>query len=212
MNGYRGDSMYAVVICMIAAAVLVYIGVKKYEKCTAIQSFLSVIMIVFTTGVLIWLHRDNSFIRNIRLILVCSLLWPIAIHDYREKKIPNKYLVFGLCCWLITVGMELFFERKMVVTNLISGVIAAVGIFLVCMICLLIFRGSIGMGDVKLFMYMGLMQGVNGLFSAVFFSLIISFFVACFLLITKKKTKKDGISFGPAILIGTTISVILGGY
>ena len=43
------------------------------------------------------------------------------------------------------------------------------------------------------------------------FSFIISFFVAIYSLISRKKTKKDAIPFGPSLLIGTYLSIFLCG-
>ena len=67
------------------------------------------------------------------------------------------------------------------------------------------------MGDIKLFMVMGLLQGISGMSGAIFMSMIVAFFGSVGMLILKKKTRKDNISFGPFILIGTTISMFLAG-
>ena len=76
---------------------------------------------------------------------------------------------------------------------------------------LLIFRNSIGMGDVKLFALMGLYQGLWGAFNAVFFSFVVSFVAAVALLATRKKNRKDVIPFGPSVLLGTILAVSLSG-
>ena len=58
----------------------------------------------------------------------------------------------------------------------------------------------------------GLYQGIWGATNAVFFSLLVSFFLSVVLLILKRVTKKDVISFAPSILLGTVISILLSGY
>ena len=51
------------------------------------------------------------------------------------------------------------------------------------------------------------MLGVRGIWGAMFLSLIVSFFAAIFFLITKKKSKKDEMAFGPALAIGTFLAI-----
>ena len=89
-----------------------------------------------------------------------------------------------------------------------AGAIIIGGFFL---IILLIFKNSIGMGDVKLFALMGLYQGLLGVFNSVFFSLIVSFFISIILLMLKRKNRKDVIPFGPSIYIGTVVGIFLTG-
>jgi len=58
---------------------------------------------------------------------------------------------------------------------------------------------------------MGLFQGIVGVISSLFLSLLVSFFVAIALLITRKKTRKEAIAFAPSVLIGTAVSMFLTG-
>ena len=111
----------------------------------------------------------------------------------------------------ILIVPELIFENTYVLGNLITEVIAAVAISLAAFLCFICMKNSIGYGDIKLFIIMGLFLGMNGIWTAVFMSLIVAFFVAIFLLATRKKGKKDVVPFAPSIMIGTYISVILTG-
>jgi leader peptidase (prepilin peptidase)/N-methyltransferase len=58
---------------------------------------------------------------------------------------------------------------------------------------------------------MGLMLGLDGIWSAVFASLVVSFLASIVLMITKKKKRGDMIPFAPAIMVGTYLSVFLTG-
>lgn len=95
--------------------------------------------------------------------------------------------------------------------RLLSEGIAAAALLLASMLCRLCAKNSIGYGDMKLFIVMGLMLGLNGIWGAVFASLVLSFLLAVFLLVTKKKSRKDVIPFAPAIVLGTFVSVFLTG-
>lgn len=67
------------------------------------------------------------------------------------------------------------------------------------------------MGDIKLFCVMAIYLGLEGIWSAIFCSLIVSFVIAVFSLATKRVNRKDNIPFAPAILIGTYLSIFLTG-
>ena len=94
---------------------------------------------------------------------------------------------------------------------LLTEVIASAVLFLVAVLCALIVKNSIGGGDMKLFVVMGLLLGLQGTWGAIFLSLIVSFIVAVALLITRKKSRKDAIPFGPALAAGTYLSIFLTG-
>ena len=153
----------------------------------------------------------NSFLHNMRLLLLYGIICPIAFIDYYDKIIPNKLLLFSAFVWLITVGIEVFVDSSNVYNDFKSSIIAMAAIFVIGIVCKVLVKNSVGMGDIKLFMIMGLFQGTTGMAGAIFISLLVAFFGACGMLLTKRKNRKDTISFGPFILIGTTISMFLTG-
>jgi len=50
---------------------------------------------------------------------------------------------------------------------------------------------------------------LDAIWGAVFLALIISFVIAIVVLVTKKKTRKDVIPFGPAIVAGTYLAILV---
>ena len=158
-----------------------------------------------------FMYSSNSVIFSLKRFCVLSLLWPIGLIDLKTYRIPNLFILTGLVFRGIFIIPELIFERTYLLGNLISEVIAAVAISLAAFLCSICLKNSIGYGDIKLFIVMGLLLGMNGIWSAMFMSLIVAFFSAIFLLITKRKGKKDVVPFAPSIMIGTYISVILTG-
>ena len=156
-------------------------------------------------------YSDNSIWVNIKRMVLLSILWPIAYIDFKTLRIPNLFVVYGLVCRFVIMVFELFVENPYIWTNLLSEVIAVVALLLAAGLCSLIVKNGIGFGDMKLFIVMGLMLGLDGIWGAIFLALIVSFFFAMFVLITKKKTRKDAIPFGPALVIGTYLSICLSG-
>ncbi len=157
------------------------------------------------------LYEVNSLIFSLKRLCMLSILWPVGLIDFKDYRIPNKFIIVGLIFRVAILIPEIIFESKYVIGNLISEVVAAVAIALAAFLCSICFKNSIRYGDIKLFIIMGLFLGLNGIWSSIFMSLIIAFFVAIFLLISKKKGKKDVVPFAPSIMIGTYISVILTG-
>ena len=174
----------------------------------------TVIMVLITMGVAVLfctVYKDNSILMSMKRLVLLSLLWPIALIDFKTYRIPNVFIMFGVISRIVILAFELIAQSEFVWMTLLSEVIAAVSLLLAAALCALCIKNSIGFGDMKLFIVMGLMLSLNGIWSAIFLSLIVSFFISLFLLITKKKTRKDAIPFGPAIVIGTYLSVCLSG-
>lgn len=171
------------------------------------------IMIAVTLGASILfctVYADNDIFVSIKRLALLCVIWPVAYIDFKTYRIPNTFILFGLGCRAVLLPFELLFHDQFF-TVLLSEVVAAGALLLACILCALCLKGSIGFGDMKLFIVMGLLLGLDAIWSAVFTSLVISFVISAFLLITRKLTRKDAIPFGPAIVIGTYISVCLTG-
>ncbi len=172
------------------------------------------VMIVLTLAVSVLfctLYKDNGLLMNVKRMTLLALLWPIAYIDLKSYRIPNAFVVFGLICRVVIFAFELVFNSEYVFTVLLMEAIAVAALLLTSLLCALCIKNSIGFGDIKLFVVMGLMLGLDGIWGAIFLSLIVSFIICIVLLITKKKSRKDAIPFGPALVIGTYLSVILTG-
>lgn len=174
----------------------------------------SVIMIVVTIGaaVLYCIYfQDNSIFTNIKRLSLLCLIWPLAYIDYTTYRIPNAFIVLGLVWRVAIFPFELLFSTGAVWMTLLSEIIASAALFIAAILCSIFVKDSIGFGDIKLFIVMGLYLSLDGIWGAIFLSLIVSFFVSLYLLVTKKKGRKDAIPFAPAIVVGTYLSVCLTG-
>lgn len=154
--------------------------------------------------------RDIEYLS--RTIGLTSVLWPVAFIDLKTYRIPNKLVVCGLGIRGAVLIYEIITLKKAALSVFVSDFIAAAIIVGVSFLCTMIIKNSIGFGDIKIFAVLGLFLGISGIFSAVFFSLVVSFVIACYVLITKKKGRKDTIPFGPAIVLGTYLSLFLSIY
>lgn len=152
-----------------------------------------------------------ELLEQVKLLTLVFVLLPVAAIDRAVQKIPNKFLLTALILRAVIFVGELLVSVPTAVGTLKSDLLGAVVIGGFFLLMLLIFRNSIGMGDIKLFMVMGLYQGLWGVINSVFFSLMVSFVVSIALLISRKKGRNDAISFGPSISLGTIIAIGLAG-
>ena len=164
-------------------------------------------MNIILANFIVYIYNGSNII-NAKLMILISMMWPIAYIDFKEKRIPNKILIIMLIARAVILIPELALLGNISQT-LISMVIATVAVIIACVLCCLIVKGAIGMGDIKLFCVMAIYLGLEGIWSAIFCSLIVSFVIAVFSLATKRVNRKDNIPFAPAILIGTYLSIFL---
>lgn len=184
---------------------------KKPDVPAIVYSVLMMVITVAASFLFCTLYVENGILMSTKRLVLLSLLWPIAYIDFKTYRIPNAFIAVGGICRVVILAFELLFDSSFVWTILLSEVIAAAALLLASVLCTVCVKNSIGFGDMKLFIIMGLMLGLNGIWGAIFLSLIVSFFISAFLLLTRKKTRKDAIPFGPAIVIGTYLSVCLSG-
>ena len=114
-----------------------------------------------------------QMIAQIKLISLISILFPIAAIDLRLQKIPNKLLLIALIVRGLIFLVECILSLSNAMTIFKDSLIGAFVIAAFFLLILLIFKNSIGMGDIKLFAMMGLYQGFLGAATSVFFSLFI---------------------------------------
>lgn len=145
-----------------------------------------------------------------RLVLVLSI-YPAAVIDARLRKLPNPFLLFTLGARVVLLLIELAVDASAAWNTLKDCLLGAVILAAFFLLMLLVFKGSIGMGDIKLFGLIGLYKGIWGSVQAVFYALVVSFVVAIVLLIARKKSRKDSIPFGPSIAFGAFLASMLSG-
>lgn len=158
-----------------------------------------------------YFYSELDIFHTIRNMTIVSLLWIAAAIDKKYYVIPNQLILVGLSGWCIITVVEIITKQEMWLNKLISEAIAVGGLLVISAICLLVMKNSIGMGDLKMLIIMALYLGISGFLSAVFLSLLVSFFAAVVLLLRKVKSRKDTIPFGPFLLTGTLAGIILTG-
>jgi len=138
----------------------------------------------------------------------------IFVYDLKHYIIPDQVvypaivLAFGFRILNLFENWKLKIENLDPLLNFVLAAILAGAFFLVIV---LISRGKwMGMGDVKLAVFMGLVLGWPKIILALFLAFLIGAFVSVILMILKKKTLKSEIPFGPFLAAATILTLFLG--
>lgn len=145
----------------------------------------------------------------VNILLLCSVLWPCAWADAQAKVIPNRVLLVGLIFRIGVLGWELAFCPEDIFVDLVRGVAAAAALGLVTVLCRLVIPKSIGFGDMKLLMLMGLYLGTDRIGGSVFCTMAVSFVYSLYLVLVKRANMKTELPYAPLLLIGTVLATFL---
>lgn len=168
-----------------------------YKKKTVflVDAFLAILYF------LIYNRYGFSFIFLSNIILA-SILIPISIIDIKRKIIPNKLVILGMGMGTIMM----FLNDNISIISALLGFVMCGGIIGVISI---ITKGSIGMGDAKLFACIGIFLGLQTTLGIMLIATVLSGLVGLILLTFKKVNGKTMIPFAPYIFLATIFVMIL---
>ena len=135
------------------------------------------------------------------------------ISEKARKAFPGMHIIPNYFPIILVIIRILCFLYELVFTGqaleyLISSLLGCFACFIMLMIAGKISKGGIGYGDVKLISALGLMCGLLKVFTSLLISLVLCLIVSLLLVIMKKKTTKDFMSFGPYIYFGFLLVLI----
>jgi prepilin signal peptidase PulO-like enzyme (type II secretory pathway) len=158
------------------------------------------------------------------------LSYKLQIYNFQTiSKLPNFQNLLMLGLGLVMIGIMVFATvvdlRYMILPDgatvalIILALIVGISVDkLLAGICGVAFLGGLhlitrgkgmGLGDVKLALFMGLFLGIRGLVVAFYIAFIVGAVVGVIMLALNKKKLKSPIPFGPFLLLGTFISKFL---
>jgi leader peptidase (prepilin peptidase)/N-methyltransferase len=136
-------------------------------------------------------------------IFYCSLFIALMVIDFEQYIIPNRIIYPAAAVSLLVALLR---PDWRVSQSIIGGGIG-LGIFLVIVI---LSRGGMGWGDVKLAALVGLITGFPLVFVAVFLSIVGGGLLALLLLFTGIKKRKEAIPFGPFLSLAAMVTLLWG--
>lgn len=138
-----------------------------------------------------------------KALILTSFLLVITYIDYDHQLILDKVLLFmagaGVLIECLTPSVG--------VLSILVGSLAGGGLLLLIAI---VSKGGMGGGDIKLAAVLGIYLGAKLTLLALFLSFVIGGVVAVFILLLKRKERRDCIPFGPFIAAGAFLSLLYG--
>lgn len=143
-------------------------------------------------------------------IVLASLCVIVTVADLKYMRIPNKVLLFFAP---ILIVLRFAFMDAAWWHYVLGGVFGGGLILLV----VLLSKGGMGMGDVKLFALCGLILGIGPVILAFMLACAFGTVVGVMLIVFKVVQHKQPVPFGPWLALGTLIAYlygtqIIGGY
>jgi leader peptidase (prepilin peptidase)/N-methyltransferase len=148
---------------------------------------------------------------GIALVFLCLLII-IFVIDLKHQLIldrvvyPGMALALVLACFNPDLAAEIWLRPL----NALAGGAAGFAIMLIIFL-LLMSRGGMGFGDVKMAALLGLMTGFPTVFIALFLAMILGGITAAFLLAFRLTKRGQAVPFGPFLAVGAMLTFIWGG-
>lgn len=144
----------------------------------------------------------------IKFMILTPMLLSVFVIDYKLQIIPNR-----LNLTIFEVGLIFAFlyglSNVAITINMLLGMLAGGGIFLLITLVGGIFYGkeAMGFGDVKLMGALGIYFGFSNIIIITLVSFLIGAVLSIILLVSKIKKSNEYIPFGPFIVLATFISI-----
>lgn len=140
--------------------------------------------------------------------LISSVLIIIAFIDLLHMVIPDSLiLVILILNTLQKIILFLFEKIDMNLLDSLLGLLLSGGLFLIIYI---LSQGGMGDGDVTLIASLGFVLGLKKVILNILLSFFIGALISILLLVTKVKSRKDPIPFGPFMVISFFITLFYG--
>jgi len=166
---------------------------------------LRVLIVEILTGFLfwaVWMRFGQSW-QAILALLYTAILITIAFIDLEHQRVLNVliYPVIGLALLMIPI-----FHLESWWTYLAGAALGFGVLFLIAFFA----PGAMGMGDVKLVIFLGLINGFPQIAITLFLAFVLGGLVSGLLLALKKLGRKDTVAFGPYLALGGWIVLLYG--
>lgn len=197
----------------------------QYPLVEFFTGFLFLLVILQNIDYLVFEPSVFGFLNILFLFFISSILIIIFTYDLKHFIIPDRiiypailvsgiwHLVSGIffssytkCYRPNTVNCEAI--TKSTAAGFLYSALGAAAFFLVIV---LLSRGKgMGMGDVKLAFFMGLLLGFPDILVALFLSFILGAVIGIILIIAGRKSFKSEVPFAPFLVTGTFLSLFFG--
>lgn len=146
------------------------------------------------------------------MLLSYLLIWGmsvLAVTDYRQRRIPNRFLMAMLMIWALVAGLCIILQTERGVALLFQSLAGAIAGGLTFLLCYILSKKQLGAGDVKLAFVMGLYLTGQRIVGAIFYGVVLCCIYSVVQLIRKKIGLKDGVALVPFLYLGVLITLYI---
>jgi leader peptidase (prepilin peptidase)/N-methyltransferase len=137
------------------------------------------------------------------LTTLATILLIVTFIDLDHQIIPDVITVPGIAAGLLASS----FLTPIGVLNALIGTFLGGGLFFLVAV---LSRGGMGGGDIKLIAMIGAFLGWQAVLVTIFLSALLGACVGIFLILFKKKGRKDPVPFGPFLAMGAIMAMVWG--
>lgn len=159
------------------------------------------------TGILFSLlvFKYGFTVKTFYYCFFAALLIVIAFVDLENFLIPNKVN-------LVLLVSGIIFHFLFSPLGLVNPILTFLGTGFLFLFLQILFRGGLGGGDVKFAALLGLWLGWPKTVFAIFLGSFLGSIIGISLIILKKRKRKDPVPYGPFLVTGTFIVLLLGDF
>jgi leader peptidase (prepilin peptidase) / N-methyltransferase len=161
-------------------------------------------------------YRFGLTIQAFFYLTLLYLLIAVTLIDLEHRIVPNTLvavgLIIGFLFYLPTVLLfftdlpnQLIINRSLI--DALGGLALGGGLML---LIILVSRGGMGAGDMKLMAMIGLYVGLRGVAVVMLAAFIFGALVGIFMMIIGRATRKDALPFAPYLALATLVDVFWG--
>lgn len=163
-------------------------------------------MIELFTGLLFigLYYKYGMSIDLTKYLILAAYLIVIGLIDFNTTDVYFKTTFSGFLIGVLFLGLNLFIGES--ITTYIIGALIGGGFIAI----IILLTGGMGWGDAEICALCGIYLGIKLTILTLLLSVIIGGATGVLLILTKKKTRKDYIPFGPYIVIAALISLFWG--
>lgn len=177
-------------------------------------ALLGAVLLGCISGVCAWkiLGGTGDFLNVLKMVVALLCMVGSGCVDLREKRIPNIFPLVMALGGIVFLALGFVTGQSGAQAYLVSSIMATAGCALAMIVIMVLTRGGVGIGDIKLLCALALMGGVRLVCGVIAFGVTACAVAAVFFLISKRKNLQGSLPFAPFMLIGFLVSVFLNMY
>jgi prepilin signal peptidase PulO-like enzyme (type II secretory pathway) len=143
-----------------------------------------------------FIFRNLGVTNLIYLFFIFVVIFPIFFIDLIHQIVPDELVYSGM---ILVFAFMLFTNNQTIFSNLFAGFISAAFLLLIHLIT----KGKgMGLGDVKLAVFLGMFLGLGKIIPWLYLSFLTGAAVGIILILGRKAKFGEPIAFGPFLIIG----------